>query len=163
MSQSPGQARAARIAPYLCADAAWVQAAHVDHYTRAHGFDARFGAAVAAAIAEARLGGWIARAGDRRVGSLFLTREDGDAVRLRLVFVVAEWRGRGLGRRLLDIAEAAAQRDGATRMVVATHAEHAAAGRLYARAGFHLGQARPVVSFGQALTEQHWEKRLAGF
>lgn len=147
-------------------DEAWVIAAHRDHYARTHRFDDTFLPAVRQALAEAAAGrcaarppGWIALDAGHRVGSLYLNR-DGACLRLRLVFVAAAWRERGIGLALLHRAEQAAREAGAAALRVATFAEHAAAGRLYARSGFLRVAEAPVHAFGQGLTEVRWEKPL---
>ncbi len=63
-------------------------------------------------------------------------KPDGRAV-LRLIAVAPEWRGAGLGARLLDLAEDYARPRGATRLCV--NARDAAVG-FYARSGFIPGR-----------------------
>jgi GNAT superfamily N-acetyltransferase len=73
------------------------------------GFDASFEPLVARILADFRNHdpacerGWIARAGDRRIGSIFCVKgpEPGSA-KLQAVFLEPEARGLGLGQRLLE-------------------------------------------------------------
>ena len=156
-----------RIRPFAPGDAEWVLARHAAHYAETHGFDesfsgvvARFLGEFATARAQRRAAAWLAWAEQVRAGSIFASRVAGNHLQLHLFYVDAPYRGQGLGQRLLDTALAHAQAARCRAVVVRTHAEHAAAGRLYARNGFRLTRAAPVHSFGQDLIEQAWEKPL---
>ncbi len=154
------------------ADRDWVRAVHLAHYQTHEGFDAGFEAPLDAALDEVLghapspaqqglcPGGWVVEARDGRAGCLFVSDAPPSAWRLRLFLVTEPARGRGLGRRLLATAEAAARAAGRTSLVVATHAEHQAACALYARAGFAETARHPVRRWGRRLTEVHWEKPL---
>jgi GNAT superfamily N-acetyltransferase len=101
---------------------------------------------------------WIARRGDRRLGSIFCVRGRAPGVaKLRLFLIEPEARGQGLGHRLLGACLAYARDKGYRRMELWTHESHAAACALYARHGFRLVDSRPVHSFGRDLVEQSWE------
>ena len=67
-----------------------------------------------------------------------------EAVRRRAyvsyLYVAAEWRRRGIGRRLLEAMEAEARRCGCARLVIRYKAANLAAGRCYAAAGFQPDQ-----------------------
>lgn len=156
------------IRPLAPGDAGWVLERHGSHYCGNEGFDRSFEALVARRLAEVLRDpdsrgdrGWIAWERGIRLGSIFFAREADGAARLRLFYVVAEARGQGVGRALLDTLSVYARAMRCPLLRVATHAEHAEASRLYARAGFHRVSSAPVTSFGRALTEEHWEKPLA--
>jgi N-acetylglutamate synthase-like GNAT family acetyltransferase len=89
--------------------------------------------------------GWIARAGEDALGSIFCVKgpEPGLA-KLRLFFLVPEARGLGLGRRLLDTCMGFAMEAGYRRMTLWTHESHRAACALYAKAGFACVRSDPV-------------------
>jgi GNAT superfamily N-acetyltransferase len=151
-------------------DARWLVERHAVLYARDDGFDATFEALVAEVLAAyirsrdpAMERAFIAVAGGRRVGSIFCVLSDEPAVaKLRLFLVEPEWRGRGLGQRLLEACLGFARQAGYRRLRLWTHESHRAACALYARNGFHLASSRPVRSFGQDLVEQSWEIDLAG-
>ena len=162
MSAPPPQGAGVLLLPCAPDDADWMRRVHLDHYARAHGFDGSFADAVDAALAQMQAAGrgWIAWERGARVGCVALTDAGSGAARIQLFFVVASRRGTGGGCALRTGATEAARADGTTRMDVATFAEHAAAGRIYARAGFALVSERAVAAFGQRLREQHWQKPL---
>ena len=146
-------------------DAGWLIERHAVLYARNDGFDASFEALVAEILAgfirdrdPAIERAFIAWAGDRRVGSVFCVRgEEPGLAKLRLFLIEPEWRGRGLGQRLLDACLGFARSAGYRRLRLWTHESHRAACALYARSGFRLIDSRPVRSFGQDLVEQSWE------
>jgi GNAT superfamily N-acetyltransferase len=146
-------------------DAGWLVERHAVLYARDEGFDASFEALVAEILAAyirtrdpARERAFIAVAEGRRVGSVFCVRSDEPGVaKLRLFLIEPDWRGRGLGRRLLAACLGFAREAGYDRLRLWTHESHRAACALYARSGFRLLDSRPVRSFGQDLVEQSWE------
>ncbi|MDG4647449.1 GNAT family N-acetyltransferase [Roseibacterium sp. SDUM158017] len=141
---------------------------HAEAYAEDEGFDASFEPLVARILADfidahdpARERGWIARAGNRRLGSIFCVQgPEPDTAKLRLFFLEREARGLGLGRRLLEACLGFARDAGYARMTLWTHESHAAACALYARAGFTCVSSRPVRSFGRDLIEQEWTRDL---
>ncbi|MCA8879728.1 MAG: GNAT family N-acetyltransferase [Rhodobacteraceae bacterium] len=148
-------------------DTAWVMERHLSHYCSGEGFDSSFASLVTERLATLRSTddwgrecGWIAWSGGSRLGSIVFSRDDPETARLRLFYVVPDVRGKGIGRALLARLESHARACGCICLRVATHAEHREARRLYARSGFRRGSVAPVVSFGRALTEEHWEKPL---
>lgn len=156
---------------FSAADADWLVARHAALYMQDEGFDGTFGALVAGIVAgflrghdPARERGWIARAGDARLGSIFCVDAGADAgagvAKLRLFLVEPAARGTGLAQQMLDTCLGFALASGYRRMCLWTHESHRAAGRLYARNGFALTAAAPVRSFGRDLVEQTWERPL---
>ena len=150
-------------------DRDWVLDRHRQHYCAGEGFDDSFPVLVARRLDEvlatadpALACGWILQRDGVRLGSILFGRDPDAAARLRLFYLDPGARGRGLGRALLDRLTDHAMLHGARRLCVATHAEHAEAGRLYRRAGFTRLRAFPVTSFGRAMVEEHWEKPVAG-
>lgn len=69
---------------------------------------------------------------------------------IRLLYVPEEWRGRGLGLRLLEMAEAEARRRGCTGMQIDTMSPEAL--RLYQRFGFAIAGEMPDLTGGLTLT-----------
>ena len=95
--------------------------------------------------------------GDRLVGCLVLCPFDGGDVRMRQVAVVPELQGRGIGKALVECAEAFARKMGYRR--VNLHARESAVA-FYEK----LGYSRRGDRF-EEVTIPHWamEKRLAEF
>jgi GNAT superfamily N-acetyltransferase len=149
-------------------DAGWLIMRHGEAYAADEGFDASFEPLVAHILADfldghdpARERGWIARAGERRLGSIFCVKgpEPGLA-KLRLFFLEPQARGLGLGQRLLEACMGFAKGAGYRRMTLWTHESHRAACALYAKNGFACVASQPVRSFGVDLVEQAWERDL---
>jgi DNA-binding MarR family transcriptional regulator/GNAT superfamily N-acetyltransferase len=156
------------LTPLRTGDIGWLIQQHAEGYARDEGFDETFEPLVAGILAEFRADhdpscerGWIARAGDIRLGSIFCVRgpEPGVA-KLRLFFLAPQARGLGLGRRMLDTCLAFARQLGYRRMTLWTHESHRAACALYEKAGFACVRSEPVRSFGVDLVEQTWTRDL---
>ena len=148
-------------------DAGWVVMQHGALYARDEGYDSGFEALVAG-ILFAFLGssdptrerGWIAAAGDRRLGCIFCVRVSDEVAKLRLFLLLPEARGLGLGRQLLDACTGFARAAAYRRMVLWTHESHRAATALYARDGWRMTSATPTQAFGQAVVNQEWVRDL---
>lgn len=149
---------------FLETDADWLVEAHGRLYAQKEGFDDSFAPLVAGILRDhfasrdpARERGWLAARGSQRLGSVFCVSAGGDLAKLRLFLVEPSARGKGLGQRLLDECLSFARARGYRRMTLWTHKSHAAAGRLYARAGFSITAEKPVRAFGADLIDQTWE------
>ena len=148
-------------------DRDWLVARHGLLYARDEGFDASFERLVGEVVDDflARHDptcerGWIAHAGERRLGSIFCVRHDARTAKLRLFLLEPEMRGRGLGRRLLITCMSYAEASGYAGMRLWTHESHRAACGLYRATGWRLESSVPVRSFGRDLVEQSWSYRF---
>jgi GNAT superfamily N-acetyltransferase len=144
-------------------DLGWVVERHGRLYAEEQGWDARFETLAARVVAEmtaapdpARERCWIAERDGQRLGCLFLSRDDSDTARLRLLLVEPAARGQGLGRRLVEAAVAFARRAGYREMVLWTHRELHAARRLFAGAGFRKTEEWLHHDFGPVATGETW-------
>ena len=159
-----------QITAFTASDAPWLIARHGAIYAEDEGFDDSFPVLVAEIVAQflaapdpSRQAGWIARAADLRLGSIFCVGEDAatpEIAKLRLFLIEKSARGTGLAQALLDTCLGFARSAGYRHMRLWTHESHRAAGRLYARNGFVLTQSHPVRSFGVDLVNQIWERAL---
>ncbi|SFI50214.1 bifunctional helix-turn-helix transcriptional regulator/GNAT family N-acetyltransferase [Celeribacter neptunius] len=148
-------------------DLGWVLEAHARLYARDEGYNQEFEAVVAQILAEfARSTKALDRAfiavdsHGQRLGSTFVVEESPGVARLRLVLLEPQARGRGLGKRLLDMALEHARASGCHEMVLWTHESHVAACAMYARAGFSLVSSQPAEAFGAKVVDQIWQKNL---
>ena len=137
-------------------------------YAADEGYGPAFEALVARVVADflerrdpARERAWMARRGDRTVGSVLLAADPDGWARLRCFLV--EPGAAGHRPRAADVRRA----DGGSRRMPAirglrlwTHESHRAAGRLYAREGMRMTSSEPVRAFGQRTVEQVWEMPL---
>jgi lactoylglutathione lyase len=80
----------------------------------------------------------VARAGDGIVGHLQLVDDDGGAGEIKNMAVAAAYRGRGIGRRLIEAATDAARTEGHSTLAVATAAADVGNLRFYQRVGFRM-------------------------
>ena len=149
------------------ADADWVIDRHATLYAAEEGYDGSFRDLVAAIVADflaahdpAREQGWIAEHAGQRLGSIFVVTETPDLAKLRLVLLEPAARGSGLAGRMLQTALSFARAAGYARMRLWTHESHVAAGRLYARHGFHLVSSTAGHQFGQSVVDQIWQRDL---
>jgi GNAT superfamily N-acetyltransferase len=149
-------------------DAGWLIQRHAELYAEEAGFDASFEPLVARILADfldghdpVRERGWIARHGERRLGSIFCVQGPAPGLaKLRLFLLEPEARGIGLGQRMLTTCLGFARAAGYQRMTLWTHESHRAACALYERHGFSCRASRPVRSFGVHLVEQEWTRGL---
>ena len=148
-------------------DRTWLIDQHKVHYAQAEGFDESFGILIAqivdAFLADhdtAREAGWIAWQGDQPLGSIFCVSVTAQTAKLRLFLLSPEARGKGLGQKMLSHCMGFARKAGYLDMTLWTHESHKAAGALYARNGWVLGETASVVSFGKPNIEQQWSIQL---
>ncbi|MEQ6204119.1 GNAT family N-acetyltransferase [Sulfitobacter sp. HNIBRBA2951] len=150
-----------QIKPFTPADRDWIVGVHIETYQKGEGFDDSFGVLVAEIVDDfiathdpSDAQGWIAWAGDTRVGSIFCVRLGPQTAQLRLFQVLPQVRGTGLGRKLLETCTQFARDTGYRHMKLWTHKSHTAACALYARNGWRILEETQVVHYGQSLTEQ---------
>lgn len=103
---------------------------------------------------------WIAEKDGRVVGSVFVVRQDETTVKLRMLYVDANVRGLGIGKRLVEEALHFARQFGYTRMILWTTSVLTGARALYEKAGFSLVEEEQVQLFGKELTSQTWARDL---
>lgn len=156
-----------RIRRFAPADCQWLVARHQDLYALEEGYDSSFGPAMAAVLQRYCEShdpgcerGWIAVAGERRIGSVFCIRQDEETARLRLFLLTPEARGKGLGKRLLRDCMQFARQAGYREMRLVTHEKREKTGSLYEAFGWRQAAARPVTAYGADLIEQTWHVML---
>lgn len=156
------------IRAYRSQDAAWVQAAHAQHYRAVDGFDDSFGTLVESILRDFDAehdpryeAGWIAvDAAGAPVACIFCVKLDDQTAKLRMFLVTEVARGSGLGYRMLQTCMGFARDQGYAGMRLWTHESHGAACALYQRNGWQLVLSTPVHAFGQDLVEQEWQIRF---
>ncbi|HVS96459.1 MAG TPA: GNAT family N-acetyltransferase, partial [Puia sp.] len=84
----------------------------------------------------------------------------GDSLQLRYFILLPEYRGRGLGRRLMDLFMIFLREAGYQRAYLWTTNEQQAAISLYTRYGFVLVEEKQSAAFGKPLIEQRYELSL---
>ena len=104
---------------------------------------------------------WICEHEKRMVGFLLLM-DRGEAAQLRYFLIEPEYRGIGLGSRLMTLFMDFLRTSGYRAAYLWTTDELSVAARLYMRAGFTLTEEKESTAFGKPLTERRYDVRLAG-
>ena len=102
---------------------------------------------------------WVCEHKGRMVGFLLLMNR-GDAAQLRYFLIEPEYRGIGLGRKLMAFFMDFLQSCGYQAAYLWTTHELTAAAHLYASAGFTLKEEKPSTAFGKPLIERRYELTL---
>ena len=148
-------------------DYGWMVERHGAIYAAEYGWDERFEGLVASIVAEhveardPRTAAWVAWAGGERAGCILCAKKDDRTAQLRILLVDPRFRGRGLGKLLIDECLRFARGAGYAKMVLWTNDVLADARKLYERAGFTRTATKKHSDFGVALTGEIWEKKLA--
>ncbi len=100
---------------------------------------------------------WLCEHGDRIIGSLVLMHRENNAAQLRYFLIAPEYRGIGLGSRLMKLYMNFLHERGYTSSYLWTTHEQETAASLYKRYGFVLTQEKESTSFGKTLKEQRYD------
>ncbi len=148
-------------------DLGWVVQQHGALYAREYGWNQEFEGLVAQIVADyakrkpdAGECGWIAERDGERLGSVFVMRKSPTVAQLRLLIVLPQARGQGLGARLTDTAMAFAREQRYRTMRLWTNSCLSAARAIYVKRGFVLGASEPYRGFGHDLVSETWDLRL---
>ncbi len=99
---------------------------------------------------------WICEHKNRIIGCLFLVNR-GNAAQLRYFLLCPEYRGIGLGKKLMALYMEFFRRCAYKKSYLWTTHELTAAAHLYLRAGFVLTEEKESTSFGKFLKEQRYD------
>ena len=107
---------------------------------------------------------WIAECGGEIAGSVYIVpagaAEAADTAQLRMLYVEPAFRGRGVGRVLVEAAVRFSREAGYARVILWTQDCLSAARHIYQKAGFTLLREERHQSFGADLNGQYWELRF---
>lgn len=147
-------------------DAGYIVFRHGVLYEREYELDQVFEKYVLAgllAFLENPAGGeiWLAESEDRIAGFIALVRIDLQTAQLRWFLIEPEFRGCGLGRRLMDTLMAFCRQQGYQHIFLWTFQGLDAATHLYEQYGFRLTEEKPNNTWKNQLTEQRWDLNLA--
>jgi GNAT superfamily N-acetyltransferase len=153
--------------PHRPGDMGWVVHRQAVLYAGEYGWDEQFEAIVADIVARfirnfdpKKERCWIAEREGAVVGSVFVVRDTDEVARLRLLYVEADTRGLGIGRRLVDECIRFARQTGYRRLTLWINDILASARRIYQAAGFQLVAEDRHHSFGHDLVGQNWDLML---
>jgi len=144
-------------------DIGYVTYLHGSLYKREYGYGIQFESYVAAGLLEflknyhpERNRVWVCEHNNQMVGFLLLM-ERGDAAQLRFFLITPEYRGIGLGKRLMDLYMEFFHQCGYNSCYLWTTHEQETAARLYQRYGFKLTDEKESTAFGKPLIERKYE------
>jgi GNAT superfamily N-acetyltransferase len=103
---------------------------------------------------------WIGECEGRIVGFVLLMHRGDDAAQLRYFILEPEYRGIGLGKKLMALYMDWLQEAGYRSSYLWTTHELESAASLYKRYGFILTEEHPSTAFGKSLVEQKYELSL---
>jgi GNAT superfamily N-acetyltransferase len=153
--------------PHRIGDMAWIVHRQARLYHEEYGWDIGYEALILDICGRflrefkpERETAFIAERGGEIVGGVFMVEESAEAAKLRLLYVEPSVRGKGLGRRLVDVCIAFARGKGYARINLWTNDILVDARRIYEKAGFRLVNEAPHHSFGKDLIGQSWSLDL---
>lgn len=100
---------------------------------------------------------WICKHGNKMVGFLLLMHRENNSAQLRYFYVDKEYRGLGLGKKLMNLYMEFYKKCGYTSSYLWTTEDLHSAISLYARHGFLLVEEVETNSFGKKLNERKYE------
>jgi len=100
---------------------------------------------------------WIAEHDHRIVGFLLLMHRDDKVAQLRYFYLEAEYRGIGLGKKMMSLYMDFLRACNYTSSYLWTTHELSAAAALYKREGFRLTEEKESTAFGKPLKEQRYD------
>jgi ribosomal protein S18 acetylase RimI-like enzyme len=100
---------------------------------------------------------WICEDDDKIVGFLLLMHRGAETAQLRYFYLEPEYRGIGLGNRLIELFMDFLREKGYTSAYLWTTNEQTAAAALYEKHGFRLAEEKESHAFGKPLVEQRFD------
>jgi len=100
---------------------------------------------------------WICEDGNRIVGFLLLMHRENNTAQLRYFILEPDYRGIGLGKRLMMLYMDHLRDEGYRHSYLWTTSDLKAAAVLYTRHGFRLTEEKPSEVFGKPLYEQRYD------
>lgn len=100
---------------------------------------------------------WICELDNKIIGFLLLMHRENHAAQLRYFYIELEYRGIGLGKKLMELyMEFLKEKDYQSSYLWTTN-ELDAAASLYKKHGFILTEEKPSTNFGKRLIEQRYD------
>jgi peptidyl-dipeptidase Dcp len=100
---------------------------------------------------------WICEHNEGIIGFLLLMHRENNAAQLRYFYIEPEYRGIGLGKKLMSLYMDFLLKCGYASSYLWTTHELVSAASLYLRHGFKLSEEKESTSFGKPLKEQRYD------
>ncbi|MBS1494246.1 MAG: GNAT family N-acetyltransferase [Bacteroidetes bacterium] len=100
---------------------------------------------------------WICEHNNKIIGSLLLMDRGNDTAQLRYYILEPEYRGIGLGRKLMDFFMEFLKEKNYRQCYLWTTNELKSAAALYIKYGFELSEEKETDDFGKHVTEQRYD------
>ena len=100
---------------------------------------------------------WICEHGDKIVGFVLLMHRENNTAQLRYFYLEPEYRGIGLGKKLMNLFMVFLKDKGYKSAYLWTTHELKAAASLYTRHGFKLTESKESLAFEKPLNEQRYD------
>src|SRR5688572_6138319 len=100
---------------------------------------------------------WICEHDNKMVGFLLLMHREDKAAQLRFFFIEPEYRGIGLGKKLMELYMDFLKEKGYQSSYLLTTDELLSAASLYTRHGFKLTEEKQSTAFGKLVKEQRYD------
>ncbi|MDH7460077.1 GNAT family N-acetyltransferase [Chitinophagaceae bacterium 26-R-25] len=100
---------------------------------------------------------WICEHQNKIVGFVLLMHRENNAAQLRYFLIEPEYRGIGLGKKLMELYIDFLKEKGYQSSYLWTTNELYSAASLYKRHGFELTEEKPSTAFGKPLIEQRYD------
>jgi len=144
-------------------DIGYVIYMHGELYGREYNYGIQFESYVAKGLGEfyekydpGRSRVWVCEHRNKMIGFLLLM-DRGDSAQLRYFLIEPEYRGIGLGSKLMNLYMDFLHKCGYRKSYLWTTHELGAAASLYKRFGFQLTEEKESTSFGKPLREQRYD------
>lgn len=159
---TPEQDEAITIRTEKAGDAGYIAYRHGVLYEREYGLDRVFEKYVLKSLdefLEKRPTGniWVAECDGRIAGFIGIVGVDEQTAQLRWLLIEPEFRGKGLGRRLIATALDFCRQNGFRRVFLWTYRELVTARHLYGSFGFTLSEQVPNDTWKKGLVEERWD------
>ncbi|MGM0397060.1 MAG: GNAT family N-acetyltransferase [Bacillota bacterium] len=152
------------IREYREEDLTWIVNTHRELYSREYGFDDTFPNYVREPLDRFhstrkmdREKIWIVEESGRNVGVIAIAYVDDDTAQLRWFLLEEDYRGKGIGNKLMETAVDFSMAAGYGKIILWTVSQLDAARHLYRKFGFQIMEQIPHKIWGQQLTEERWD------
>jgi len=145
----------------------WIIQVHGQYYAEKNGWYGEFECIVAKIVVDYLSAGscdrqscFIAELNGQRVGCIMLTESSHSEGKLRVMFVSADARGKGIGTLLIKAVLNKAETIGYKTLSLWTTNNQIAARELYKKIGFTMVSVNPNTTFAKGSNDEQWRMKI---